>query len=161
MTDSDLVRELYEDDEIACKYANPQLVAENIDNPSFLGWEVSLPAIPAKGDSISLRNICGALVKQWRDKLANRDAAITYFLNMVEQDPHLGNYCHEPFGEQREDTVIVKRILWGVPVEDLSKEEYSKGWNRTEGLFDGTMVVTQRFFVPDSSTVILAVKHIL
>lgn len=155
MTDSDLVSKLYEDDEISGKYANPVYVAENISNPTFLGWEVQLPEVPASGDYISLATVGGSLIKQWIEKLANKDEALNYFLNLVKQESQFDIYSRDSSGECLEDTKTITRILCGVDTED------SGGWNLTVGLFDGSMIVDERFFIPDNETVVLAVKHTL
>ena len=141
MTDSDLVSKLYDDDEITGKYANPALVAENIYNPTFLGWEIELPEIPTAGDYISLSPIGGSLIKQWIEKVANKDEALCYFLNLVKQEPQF------TAGECLKYSEIIERILYGTDYE--------------VGLFDGSMIVDKRFFIPYCDTVVLGVKHSL
>ena len=155
MTDSDLVSKLYDDDEISGKYANPMCVAENISNPTFLGWEVPLSEVPTVGDHISLSPVTGSLIKQWIEKLANKDDALCYFLDMVKNEPKFSTYWRDSSGEKGEDTEVITRILCGVDVEG------SEGWNYSAGLFDGSMVVDKRFFVPGCDSVVLAVKHSL
>lgn len=156
LTDSDLVSKLYEDDEISGKYANPVCVAENIiSNPTFLGWEVQLPEVPVIGDNISLSPVGGLLIKQWTEKVANKDEALCYFLDMVKKEPQLSTYSRVSSGEKVEDTEVITRILCGVDVEG------SAGWNYSAGLFDGSMVVDKKIFVPGCDSVVLAVKHTL
>lgn len=155
MTDSDLVSKLYDDDEISGKYANPALVVENIFNPTFLGWEVYLSAIPAEGDCICLRPVRDYLIMQWTGKAANKDAAITYFLNMVKQEPQFSTYCYNSSGEQVDDAELIKRILCGVESNTPIQ------CNFAEGLFDGIMFVKKRIFVPGYDNVVLSVGHSL
>lgn len=156
MTDSDLVSKLYEDDEISGKYANPVCVAENIiSNPTFLGWEVQLPEVPAVGDYISLSPVGSSLIKQWIEKIENKDEALCYFLDILKQELQLSTYWRDSSGEKVKDTEVVMRILCGVDVKG------SDGWNYSEGLFDGSMIVDKRIFVPGCDSVVLAVKHTL
>ena len=155
MTDSDLVSKLYDDDEISGKYTNPVCVAENINNPTFLGWGVQLPEVPAAGDYISLATVGGSLIKQWIKKVEDKDEALCYFLDMVKNEPKFSTYWRDSSGEKVEDTEVITRILCGVDVEG------SEGWNLSEGLFDGSMVVDKRIFVPGCDSVVLAVKHTL
>lgn len=156
MTDSDLVGKLYEDDELTGQYANPVLVADDIDNASFVGWEVQLPEIPTVGDYISLSPVTGSLIKQWIEKVAKKDKALCYFLDMVRQEPQLSTYWCDSSGERAVDTKTITRILCGIFTEECSDK-----WNLTEGLIDGIMVVDTRIFVPGCDTVILGVKHSL
>lgn len=157
MTDSDLVSKLYDDDELTGLYANPMLVADDIDNASFVGWEVQLPAVPAVGDGISLYNSDGrdSLFTQWTEKVANKDEALCYFLGMVKKEPQFREYLYNSSGERVDDAELIKRILCGVDTKG------SEGWNLSEGLFDGCMTVDKRIFIPDCDTVVLGVKHSL
>lgn len=155
MTDSDLVSKLYDDDDLTGKYANPVYVAENISNPTFLGWEVQLPEVPTVGDNISLSPVGGSLIKQWIKKVEDKDEALCDFLDILKQETHLSTYWCDSSGEKVEDTEVITRILCGVDTEG------SEGWNYSEGLFDGSMVVDKRIFIPGYETVVLAVKHSL
>ena len=147
MTDSDLVSKLYDDDEISGKYANPMCVAENISNPTFLGWEVPLSEVPTVGDHISLSPVSGSLIKQWIEKAANKDEALSYFLNLVKKESQLYIYSRDSYDECLEDAEVIERIIWGT--------------DYIEGLADGSMIVDKRFFIPGCDTVVLAVNHIL
>lgn len=155
MTDSDLVSKLYDDDEITGKYANPALVAANIDNNSFLGWTVQLTEIPTVGDCISLSNVREYLFLQWIEKVDDKDSALCYFLNMIRQEPIFGNYSCDSSGESLDDPEIIVRILNGTGYKDPEQ------WKHNEGLIDGIMVVDKRIFVPGCDTVVLSVKHSL
>lgn len=147
MTDSDLVSKLYEDDDLTGKYANPVCVVENIKNPTFLGWEVQLSEVPIAGDHISLSPVSGSLIKQWIEKAANKDEALSYFLNLVKKKSQLYIYSRDSYDECLEDAEVIERIIWGT--------------DYIEGLADGSMIVDKRFFIPGCDTVVLAVNHIL
>lgn len=147
MTDSDLVSKLYDDDELTGLYANPMLVADDIYNASFVGWEVQLPEIPTVGDHISLSPVSGSLIKQWIEKVANKDKALCYFLGMVKKESQLYIYSRDSSGECLEDAEVIKRIVWGT--------------DYIEGLADGSMIVDKRIFIPGCDSVVLGVKHTL
>lgn len=147
MTDSDLVSKLYEDDEISGKYANPVYVAENISNPTFLGWEVQLPEVPAAGDYISLATVGGSLIKQWIKKVEDKDEALCYFLDMVKKESQLYIYSRDSSDDYLEDAEVIERIIGGT--------------DYIEGLADGSMIVDKRFFIPGCDTMVLGVKHSL
>lgn len=167
LTESSLVDRLYDDDDISGLYGNPFVVAGNIEKASFVGWTVPLPAVPSKGDCISLMPFKDKVIAEWKDKMFLKDPAITHFINLVKHEPRLGMFWCKPMGERYSDNEVIEKILSGIPYDEQPHDDSPyrdaaahKEWVRTEGLCEGRLIVTEdKIYVPGHNTVVVGVEH--